>query len=59
MMADKAAAHFTSPMRHDWAKTHDVIKIVHLYGESFRLQTMPSRSILRTCSNSKQSSLST
>ncbi|HEY2382991.1 MAG TPA: hypothetical protein VGK48_17580 [Terriglobia bacterium] len=28
-MADKAAAHFTSPMSHDWDKTHDVIKIVH------------------------------
>jgi hypothetical protein len=24
-MADKAAAHFTMPMTHDWSKTHEVI----------------------------------
>ena len=28
--ADKAAAHFTIPMNHDWAKTHDVILRLHL-----------------------------
>jgi hypothetical protein len=28
-MADKAAAHFTIPMSHNWGNTHDVIKIVH------------------------------
>jgi hypothetical protein len=25
IMADKAAAHFTVPIKHDWSKTHDVI----------------------------------
>ena len=30
-MADKAAAHFTVPMSHDWARTHDVIRRVHHY----------------------------
>jgi hypothetical protein len=30
-MADKAAAHFTLPMNHDWTKTHDVIRRIHHY----------------------------
>jgi hypothetical protein len=30
-MADKAAAHFTTPMNHDWTKTHDVIQRIHHY----------------------------
>lgn len=30
-MADKAAAHFTMPMYHDWSKTHDVILRIHHY----------------------------
>lgn len=29
--ADKAPAHFTIPMIHDWAKTHDVILRLHHY----------------------------
>ena len=33
-MADKAAAHFTIPIVHDWSKTHDVIKLVHAYLKS-------------------------
>ena len=28
-MADKAAAHFTVPITHDWTKTHDVVLRVH------------------------------
>jgi len=31
VMADKAAAHFTLPMNHDWTKTHDVILRIHHY----------------------------
>ena len=31
IMADKAAAHFTTPIDHDWTKTHDVIRVVHRY----------------------------
>ena len=30
-MADKAAAHFTTPIVHDWTKTHEVIKLIHYY----------------------------
>jgi hypothetical protein len=30
-MADQAAAHFTTPIAHDWTKTHDVIRHVHSY----------------------------
>jgi hypothetical protein len=30
-MADKAAAHFTTPIVHDWSKTHDVIKLILHY----------------------------
>lgn len=30
-MADKAAAHFTIPMNHDWAKTREVIHRIHYY----------------------------
>jgi hypothetical protein len=30
-MADQAAAHFTTPVAHDWTKTHDVILRVHAY----------------------------
>jgi hypothetical protein len=30
-MADKAAAHFTMPMNHEWGKTHDVILRIHHY----------------------------
>ena len=31
VMADKAAAHFTLPMEHDWTKTDEVIKLIHGY----------------------------
>jgi hypothetical protein len=31
VMADKAAAHFTLPMNHDWTKTHEVILRIHHY----------------------------
>jgi hypothetical protein len=48
-MADKAAAHLTVPRDHDWAKTHDVIKLIHnylktnLYGPASRtdLESLP------------------
>jgi hypothetical protein len=30
-MADKAAAHFTIPIAHDWGKTHEVILRIHHY----------------------------
>jgi hypothetical protein len=30
-MADKAAAHFTTPTDHDWARTHDVILRIDWY----------------------------
>jgi hypothetical protein len=30
-MADKASAHFTIPIPHDWTKTHDVILLIHHY----------------------------
>ena len=30
-MADKAAAHFTIPINHEWTKTHDVILRIHHY----------------------------
>jgi hypothetical protein len=30
-MADKAAAHFTTPMNHDWARTHDLILRIDRY----------------------------
>jgi hypothetical protein len=30
-MADKAAAHFTTPANHDWTKTHEVILGIHHY----------------------------
>lgn len=30
-MADQAAAHFTTPQVHDWARTHEVITLVHGY----------------------------
>jgi hypothetical protein len=30
-MADKAAAHFTIPIAHDWAKAHEVILRIHHY----------------------------
>jgi len=30
-MADKAAAHLTIPMNHDWSQTHDVILRIHHY----------------------------
>jgi hypothetical protein len=28
-MADKSAAHFTTPIAHDWTKTHEVILRIH------------------------------
>ncbi|HEY6332898.1 MAG TPA: hypothetical protein VI756_26470 [Blastocatellia bacterium] len=31
VMADKAAAHFTLPMSHDWTKTHEVVLQIHHY----------------------------
>jgi hypothetical protein len=31
VMADKAAAHFTLPITHDWTKTHEVILRIHHY----------------------------
>lgn len=31
IMADKAAAHFTTPSGHSWNQTHDVIKLIHGY----------------------------
>jgi hypothetical protein len=30
-MADKAAAHFTTPIVHDWSKTHEMILRIHHY----------------------------
>ena len=34
IMADKAAAHFTTPKNHDSSTTHDVIKLIHGYMKS-------------------------
>ena len=33
-MADQAAAHFTTPILHDWSKTHDVVLLVMKYLKS-------------------------
>jgi hypothetical protein len=49
LMADKAAAHFTMPMKHDWTKTHDVILRIHHYLRG-NLYDRAGRSGLEPCS---------